>query len=146
MHPNWEGTFSMSSSHTPHALVVAFDDDHAVANAGLALTATLTERLEVEAVVDELVDLGDRPGHHRPGRKVLTLLHAMVAGGDAIDDADVLRTGRTQEVLGHRVMAPRRWARSCVRSPSATSASSTGSPRPCWPGRGPPAPAQASRS
>ena len=57
-------------------------------------------------MVDELVDLGDRPGHHRPGRKVLTLLHAMVAGGDAIDDADVLRTGRTQEVLGHRVMAP----------------------------------------
>ena len=37
---------------------------------------------------------------------MLTLLHAMVAGGDAIDDADVLRTGRTQEILGHRVMAP----------------------------------------
>jgi hypothetical protein len=106
MNPNSEGTFSMSSSHTPDGLVVAFDDDHAVANAGLALTATLAERLGVEAVVDELVDLGDRPGAHRPGRKVLTLLHAMVAGGDAIDDADVLRTGRTQEILGHRVMAP----------------------------------------
>jgi hypothetical protein len=96
----------MPSSHTPSALVVAFDDHHAVANAGLALTATLVERLGVEAVVDELVDLGGRPGHHRPGRKVLTLLHAMVAGGDAIDDAEVLRTARTQEVLGHRVMAP----------------------------------------
>src|SRR5215207_6674038 len=106
MHPHSEGTFSMPSSHTPSALVVAFDDHHAVANAGLALTATLAERLGVEAVVDELVDLGDRPGHHRPGRKVLTLLHAMVAGGDVIDDADVLRTARTQEVLGHRVMAP----------------------------------------
>jgi hypothetical protein len=90
----------------PSALVVAFDDHHAVANAGLALTATLAERLGVEAVVDELVSLGERPGHHRPGRKVLTLLHAMVAGGDAIDDAEVLRTARTQEVLGHRVMAP----------------------------------------
>jgi Transposase DDE domain group 1 len=96
----------MPSSHTPDGLVVAFDDDHAVANAGLALTATLAERLGVEAVVDELVDLGDRPGAHRPGRKVLTLLHAMVAGGDAIDDANLLRTGRTLEVLGHRVMAP----------------------------------------
>src|SRR5215207_6518969 len=106
MHPHSEGTFSMPSSHTPSALVVAFDDHHAVANAGLALTATLAERLGVEAVVDELVDLGDRPGHHRPGRKVLTLLHAMVAGGDVIDDADVLRTARTQELLGHRVMAP----------------------------------------
>src|SRR4029453_11970964 len=106
MNPNSEGTFSIPSSHTPSALVVAFDDDHAVANAGLALTATLTERLGVEGVGDGLVDPGARRGHHRPGRKVLTLLHAMVAGGDAIDDANVLRTGRTQEVLGHRVMAP----------------------------------------
>ena len=37
---------------------------------------------------------------------MLILLHAMVTGGDAIDDAGVLRTGRTQEVLGQRVMAP----------------------------------------
>jgi hypothetical protein len=96
----------MPSSHSPAGLVVAFDDDHAVANAGLLLPATLAERLEIEAVVDQLVDLGARPGHHRPGRKVLTLVHALVAGGDCIDDADVLRTGSTAEVLGHRVMAP----------------------------------------
>ena len=38
MNPNWEGTLSMPSSHTPDALVVAFDDHHGVANAGLALT------------------------------------------------------------------------------------------------------------
>jgi hypothetical protein len=96
----------MPSSHSPAGLVVAFDDDHAVANAGLLLPATLADRLGIEAVIDELVNLGDRPGHHRPGRKVLTLLHALVAGGDCIDDADVLRTGSTAEVLGHRVMAP----------------------------------------
>jgi hypothetical protein len=64
--PQLGGHLFDASSHTPDALVVAFDDDHAVANAGLALTATLTERLGVEAVVDELVDLGDRPGNHRP--------------------------------------------------------------------------------
>ena len=96
----------MPSSHSPSTLVVAFDDDHAVADAGLLLPATLTERLGIEAVIDQLVDLGDRPGHHRPGRKVLTLVHALVAGGDCIDDADVLRTGSTAAVLGHRVMAP----------------------------------------
>jgi hypothetical protein len=56
--------------------------------------------------VDELVDLGERPGSHRPGRKVLTLVHALVAGADCIDDADVLRTGATAKVLGHRVVAP----------------------------------------
>jgi hypothetical protein len=37
---------------------------------------------------------------------VLTLLHALLAGGDCIDDADVLRCGATARVLGHRVMAP----------------------------------------
>jgi Transposase DDE domain group 1 len=96
----------MPSSHSRSTLVVAFDDDHAVANAGLLLPATLTERLGIEAMIDALVDLGDRPGHHRPGRKVLTLVHALVAGGDCIDDADVLRSGATAAVLGHRVMAP----------------------------------------
>jgi len=30
----------------------------------------------------------------------------MVAGGDCIDDTDVLRAGATEAVLGHRVMAP----------------------------------------
>jgi hypothetical protein len=93
-------------SHSPDGLVIGFDDDHAVANAGLVLSATLAERLGIEALVDQLVDLGDRPGHHLPGRKVLTLVHAMVAGGDCIDDADVLRTGSTAAVLGHRVVAP----------------------------------------
>jgi hypothetical protein len=96
----------MPSSHSPAGLVVAFDDDHAVANAGLLLPATLTERLGIEAAVDRLVDLGDRPGAHRPGRKVLTLLHAIIAGADCIDDAELLRTGSTAAVLGHRVMAP----------------------------------------
>jgi hypothetical protein len=96
----------MPSSHSPAGLVVAFDDDHAVANAGLLLPATLAERLGIEAAVDRLVDLGDRPGAHRPGRKVLTLLHAIIAGADCIDDADLLRTGSTAAVLGHRVMAP----------------------------------------
>jgi hypothetical protein len=96
----------MSSSHGPDRLVVAFDDTHAVANAGLLLPATLAERLGIEAVIDELVDLGGRPGAHRPGRKVLTLIHAIIAGADCIDDADLLRSGSTAKVLGHRVMAP----------------------------------------
>jgi hypothetical protein len=96
----------MSSSHSPDGLMVGFDDDHAVANAGLLLPATLAQRLEIEQVVDHLVDLGDRPGHHRPGRKVLTLVHAMAAGAACIDDADVLRTAQTAAVLGHRVLAP----------------------------------------
>jgi hypothetical protein len=51
----------MPSSHSLAGLVVAFDDDHAVAGAGLLLPSVLAERLGIEAVVDQLVDLGDRP-------------------------------------------------------------------------------------
>jgi len=96
----------MRSSHALDRTEITFDDDHAVANAGLVLTATLAERLGIEAAVNETVDLGGRPGAALPGRKVMTLVHSMVAGGDCIDDADVLRSGATQGVLAHRVMAP----------------------------------------
>jgi hypothetical protein len=85
---------------------VTFDDDKAVAGAGLALVATLSERLELVALANEVIDLGDRLGHAFPGRKVATLVHAMVAGAECIDDCDVLRSGSTGCVLGHEVMAP----------------------------------------
>ncbi len=84
---------------------VIFDDDRAVANAGLVLPATLAARLGLEERADELIRLTG-PGYFRPGRKTMTLVHAMVAGGDCIDDTDVLRVGETEVVLGHRVMAP----------------------------------------
>jgi hypothetical protein len=87
-------------------LRVEFDDERAVANAGLLLPATVAGRLGIEQLVDETVDLGDRAGAARPGRKVLTLCHAMLLGADSIDDCDVLRTGRTGLVTGHRVLAP----------------------------------------
>jgi hypothetical protein len=96
----------MRSSHVVLDQVdVAFDDEHAVASAGLLLPATLAERLGIEQVCDQLVDLGDRPGAARPGRKLLTLVHALAAGGDCIDDVQALRCGSTGSVLGHRVMA-----------------------------------------
>jgi hypothetical protein len=37
---------------------------------------------------------------------VLSLAHAMLLGADCIDDCEILRTGRTEAVLGHRAMAP----------------------------------------
>ncbi len=96
----------MGSSHTLDQLDIRFDDTHAVANAGLLLPATLAERLGIEQTADALIDLGERAGAHRPGRKLLTLVHTMIAGGDCVDDADLLRCGATSQVLGHRVMAP----------------------------------------
>jgi Transposase DDE domain group 1 len=95
----------LGSSHTLDQLDTCFDDTHAIANAGL-LPATLAERFGIEQAADQVIDLGERPGAHRPGRKLLTLVHAMLAGGDCIDDADLLRCAQTAAVLGHRVMAP----------------------------------------
>jgi hypothetical protein len=85
---------------------VTFDEPNLVANAGLLLVATLVVRLRLEALINNMVDLSGRVGGALPGRKVLTLVHAMVAGGSHIDHADVLRSGATQSVLPHRVMAP----------------------------------------
>ena len=93
-------------SHAIGGIRVSFDDPNLVANAGLLLTATMVERLGLEALIDATVKLDGRTGGARPGRKVLTLTHAMIAGGTHIDHADMLRAGSTGAVLGHRVMAP----------------------------------------
>lgn len=85
---------------------VAFDDERLVANAGLVLIATLARRLGIGQLVEETVRLGERAGASRPGRKVLTLIHAITAGADSIEDADVLRSGATEALLGHKAMAP----------------------------------------
>ena len=85
---------------------VTFDDDNLVANAGLLLPATLTERLDLEALINTSVRLDGRVGGASPGRKVLTLLNTILAGGSHIDHADMLRAGATAKVVSHRVMAP----------------------------------------
>jgi hypothetical protein len=93
-------------SHAVDRVSVSFDDPSLVANAGLVLVATLTRRLGLEELVNTLVRLGGRVGGSRPGRKVMTLVVAIVAGGSHIDHADVLRAGGTRRVLPFRVMAP----------------------------------------
>ena len=93
-------------SHGIDRIDATFDDPNLVANAGLLLVSTLTQRLGLETLIDSTVRLIGRIGGARPGRKVLTLVHAMIAGASHIDHADMLRAGSTVAVLGHRVMAP----------------------------------------
>ena len=85
---------------------VRFDEPNLVANAGLLLVGTLAVRLDLERLIDKTVCLSGRVGGARPGRKVLTVVHSIAAGGSHIDHADVLRSGATQRVLPFRVMAP----------------------------------------
>jgi Transposase DDE domain group 1 len=86
---------------------VDFDDERVVSDAGVMLVATVARRLGVEALAAKLVRLRrDRPGAANAGRKVMALLYAMVLGADSIDDADVLRSGRTRRLLGGWIPAP----------------------------------------
>src|SRR3954463_5441163 len=88
-------------------LRVKFDDPRVVSDAGVALVATLVQRLGIEALAAGRVRLRrDRPGAANAARKVMALLFAMVLGADSIDDCDVLRAGRTRRLLGRWVPAP----------------------------------------
>jgi hypothetical protein len=86
---------------------VKFDDERVVSDAGIALAATLAARLGIEDLAQRCVRLRpDRPGAAGAGRKVMSLVFAMVLGADSVDDCDVLRSGRTRRLLGGWVAAP----------------------------------------
>lgn len=95
-----------SVSRSIDRVAVTFDDPTLVADAGLIVPATLMVRLGLEGLINDMVRLVDRVGGSRPGRKVLTLVASILAGGSHIDHADRLRAGATQRVLPFRVMAP----------------------------------------
>ncbi len=96
----------MRSSHSLDAIDVTFDDERLVADAGLMLPAMLAQHLGLREIFDDHVDLGKAAGHANVGHKAMTLIHSALAGGDSISDADALRAGATEAVLGHAVLAP----------------------------------------
>ena len=91
-----------SSSRKLDRLQATFDHEGLVANAGLIVPVTLMVRLGLEALIDRWV----KTGSSRPGRKILTLVTAMMAGATHIDHVNMLRAGATQRVLPFKVMAP----------------------------------------
>ena len=96
----------MLADDHPDRIQIAFDDHRLVANAGLILPATLGRHLGLPELVDRHLDLGRAPGRANTGDKVMTLVASALAGGDCIDDADVLRTGGTAGTIGCVVKAP----------------------------------------
>ena len=79
----------------PDRIQIAFDDHRLVA--GLILPTTLARHLGLPQLVDQHLTWATRRA-----RQVASAL----AGGDCIDDADVLRTGGTARTLGGTVKAP----------------------------------------
>ena len=90
----------------PDRIQITFDDRRLVANAGLLLPATLARHLGLPQLVQQCLDLGNAPGRANTGDKMMTLVASALAGGDCIDDADVLRTGGTARTLAGTVKAP----------------------------------------
>ena len=83
----------MPSSHNVAALETTFTDDNLVPNAGLAVPAALAQKLGLAELVDARVKLPkDAAGRANCGTKALTVVGAMLAQGDSIDDCDVLRS------------------------------------------------------
>jgi hypothetical protein len=79
-----------------------FDHDGLISNAGLIVTATLMMRLGLEQLTTRWV----RTGAPNAGRKICTLIAAMLAGATHIDHVDVVRAGATQAVVPFKVLAP----------------------------------------
>ncbi len=93
-------------AHEIDRIVPVFDDDNAVVAPGLLLASTLMVRLRLESLINTTVRLGGRTGGSRPGRKLLSIVAMMLAGGNHIDHGNMLRAGDTQKVLPFKVMAP----------------------------------------
>jgi hypothetical protein len=96
----------MRSSHNLAGIETTFDEDNLVANAGLAAPGALAQKLGVAELVDEHVRLpAEAAGRANCGTKAMTVIGAMLAGADSIDDVDVLRSGAAGELF-NQVRAP----------------------------------------
>ena len=90
----------MRSSHNVAAIETTFDEDNLVANAGLQVPAALAQKLGVAELVDEHLQLpADAVGRANGGTKAMTVIGAMLAGGDSIADTEVLRAGAGPELF-----------------------------------------------
>jgi len=92
----------MRSSHNLAGVQTTFDDDNVVPNAGLQAPAALAQKLGIAGLIDKRVKLpASAAGRANSGIKALTVVGAMLAGGDCIDDTEVLRAGAAPEVFTH---------------------------------------------
>jgi hypothetical protein len=113
----------MQLSHTRPVVSAVFDEPNLVSSAGLVPVMALARKAGLRELADERLTVPTDKGAN-PGLKLSSLVAGMVAGADSIEDMALLRHGGMGTVFA-AAYAPRRWARSCARSPSGTSARST---------------------
>jgi Transposase DDE domain group 1 len=80
-----------------------FDDGNLVSCAGLVPVMTLAEQSGLSRLLDEKVRITQpriKSGAANPAPKLATLVAAMCAGADCIDDTDVVRSGGMKALFG----------------------------------------------
>jgi hypothetical protein len=85
---------------------VAASSQQLTAHAGLVLVRELWDRLGVGMLLD-VIAVNKRGRGYRPAQSILALCEMLIAGGECLDDAALLRADRGQELLrGHAVPDP----------------------------------------
>ena len=117
----------MKLSHTLRATSAVFDDPNLVSAGGLVRVLAMAESAGLRDLADGHLSVPTDKGANA-GSKVASLVGGMVPGADSIDDMALLRHGGMGRVFA-RAYAPSTLGSFLRRSPSATSANSTRSPR-----------------
>jgi Transposase DDE domain group 1 len=88
---------------------VCFRDEQLTSHAGVVLVHELAERLGVEQIVDEELQVKQRERGYSEGQAVGALVHNLLLGGQCLSDLEVLRGDPgTQELLAQdAILAPR---------------------------------------
>ena len=80
-----------------------FDDANLVSCAGLVPVMTLAQQAGLSRLLEEKVRISCarvKSGAVNPAPKLVTMIAAMCAGADCIDDADIVRSGGMNTVFG----------------------------------------------
>jgi hypothetical protein len=94
-----KGIRKVQLSHTFASTSVEFDEPNLVSSAGLVPILALAESAGLPDLADEHLSVpGDKGAN--AGSKVASLVAGMVAGGDSIDDMELLRHGGMGRVFG----------------------------------------------
>jgi hypothetical protein len=97
----------VQSSHAASAVAAVFDEPNLIADGGLVPVVRLAERAGLPELTAQAVRItgAGNSGGANPGAKVMSLVAAMCAGADSIEDADRLRHG-AMPVAFDQIRAP----------------------------------------
>ena len=93
----------MQVSHNFTAASAVFDDDHLVSCAGLVPVMALATQTGLPALLADKIHIAEpriKSGSASPAPKLATLIAAMCAGADSIDDVDLVRCGGMKSLFG----------------------------------------------